>query len=97
MAALMSRPAPSVKRRRSRLADAGPRNGRGPERLRIARAQIGAHGRPRAGREEDGMSSSETTTDHDTIREWTEARGGRPSLVRTAGGKGKKNSDDILG
>ena len=27
--------------------------------------------------------SSETTTDHDRIREWTEARGGRPSVVRT--------------
>ena len=32
--------------------------------------------------------SSETTTDHDRIREWTEARGGRPSVVRTGGEHG---------
>ena len=32
--------------------------------------------------------SSETTTDHDRIREWTEARGGRPSVVRTKGEHG---------
>ncbi|MDB5591662.1 MAG: hypothetical protein JWR86_2187, partial [Enterovirga sp.] len=34
------------------------------------------------------MSSSQTTTDHETIRAWAEARGGRPSVVRTEGGKG---------
>lgn len=28
------------------------------------------------------MSSSKTTTDHDTIREWIEARGGIPTIVR---------------
>ena len=28
------------------------------------------------------------TTDHDTIRAWAEARGGRPSCVRGTGGKG---------
>jgi hypothetical protein len=28
------------------------------------------------------MASSETTTDHDTIRAWVEARGGRPAVVR---------------
>jgi hypothetical protein len=33
------------------------------------------------------MSSSDTTTDHDKIREWAEARGGHPSKVDT-GGKG---------
>ncbi len=27
------------------------------------------------------MSSGETTTDHDTIREWVEARGGVPATV----------------
>ena len=31
--------------------------------------------------------SSNTTTDHDTIRKWAEARGGRPATVQgTAGG-----------
>ena len=28
------------------------------------------------------MSSSETTTDHDTIREWIEKRGGTPTIVK---------------
>lgn len=28
------------------------------------------------------MSSSETTTDHDTIRKWIEDRGGIPTIVR---------------
>ena len=27
------------------------------------------------------MSTSDTTTDHDTIREWAEERGGRPATV----------------
>ena len=27
------------------------------------------------------MSSSETTTDHDVIRQWIEQRGGEPHLV----------------
>lgn len=31
------------------------------------------------------MSSSKTTVDHDTIREWAEARNGRPSVIRTKG------------
>ncbi|EAR53131.1 hypothetical protein OG2516_11726 [Oceanicola granulosus HTCC2516] len=31
------------------------------------------------------MSSSETTTDHDTIRKWAEDRGGRPSRVKQTG------------
>jgi hypothetical protein len=31
------------------------------------------------------MSSSDKTTDHDTIRKWVEARDGRPSVVRTKG------------
>jgi hypothetical protein len=29
------------------------------------------------------MSSSATTTDHDEIRNWAEARGGHPAMVRT--------------
>lgn len=29
------------------------------------------------------MSSAQTTTDHDVIRRWAEARKGRPSLIRT--------------
>jgi hypothetical protein len=33
------------------------------------------------------MSSATTTTDHDEIRKWAEARGGRPAMVKT-GGKG---------
>ncbi|SFV35508.1 hypothetical protein SAMN05216456_2165 [Devosia crocina] len=31
------------------------------------------------------MSSSNTTTDHDEIREWAEARDGHPSKVDTGG------------
>lgn len=42
------------------------------------------------------MSSSETTVDHDTIRNWAESRGGRPSVIRTSGGKGRKKSGGVL-
>lgn len=31
------------------------------------------------------MSSSQTTTDHDTIKRWAEARDGHPSVVETGG------------
>jgi hypothetical protein len=31
------------------------------------------------------MSSSSTTTDHDEIREWAEARDGHPAMVDTEG------------
>ena len=31
------------------------------------------------------MSTSETTTDHDTIRQWVEARGGHPARVKGRG------------
>lgn len=31
------------------------------------------------------MSESKTTTDHDTIRKWAEARDGHPALIRTKG------------
>ena len=34
------------------------------------------------------MSEAKTTTDHDEIRSWIEEREGRPSIVRTKGGKG---------
>ena len=33
------------------------------------------------------MSSSETTTDHDTIRKWIEARGGVPTVVKGTEGE----------
>jgi len=33
------------------------------------------------------MSEAQTTQDHDTIRKWAEARGGRPATVRGTGGK----------
>lgn len=33
------------------------------------------------------QSSSHTTTNHDEIRKWVEARGGRPACVKTTGGK----------
>jgi len=42
------------------------------------------------------MSSSGTTTDHEEIKAWAEQRGGRPSIVPTAGGKGKKKSGGVL-
>ena len=36
------------------------------------------------------MSSSETTTDPDVIRRWTESRNGRPAVVKgTEGGDGE--------
>ncbi|MBB3564558.1 hypothetical protein FHX06_005922 [Rhizobium sp. BK512] len=31
------------------------------------------------------MSSSDRTTDHQTIRDWVEERKGRPSVIRTKG------------
>ncbi len=34
------------------------------------------------------MAQTKTTTDHDTIREWAEAREGRPAAVRTTHRKG---------
>ena len=33
------------------------------------------------------MASAERTTDHDFIRKWAEARGGKPSAVKRTGGK----------
>ena len=35
------------------------------------------------------MSDAKKLTDHDRIREWAEARGGRPSAVRRTEGKGE--------
>jgi hypothetical protein len=34
------------------------------------------------------MAESKTTTDHDEIRRWVEARGGRPAAVRETGSDG---------
>jgi hypothetical protein len=34
------------------------------------------------------MSSSKTTTNHDEIRRWAEARGGKPAHVKSTGGQG---------
>jgi hypothetical protein len=33
------------------------------------------------------MSEAQTTTDHEAIRRWTEARGGRPAGVKGTGGR----------
>jgi hypothetical protein len=33
------------------------------------------------------MADSKTTTNHDEIRRWVEARGGRPAAVRETGGE----------
>jgi hypothetical protein len=38
------------------------------------------------------MSTSDTTTDHDTIRKWAEERGGRPATV-----KGTESGDEDAG
>jgi hypothetical protein len=38
------------------------------------------------------MSTSDTTTDHDTIRTWAEERGGRPATV-----KGTESGDEDAG
>lgn len=34
------------------------------------------------------MAEAKTTTDHKTIRQWAEERGGRPARVKDTGGKG---------
>ena len=34
------------------------------------------------------MTASKTTTDHDTIREWADARGGRPARAEGTGDTG---------
>ena len=33
-------------------------------------------------------TSSQQTTDHDTIKQWAQARGGKPATVRETGGVG---------
>ena len=33
------------------------------------------------------MSTSQTTTDHDVIRKWTESRNGRPAVVKDSEGR----------
>jgi hypothetical protein len=39
------------------------------------------------------MSEAKVTTDHETIRRWAEARGGRPTSVE---GTGKRNDPGLL-
>jgi hypothetical protein len=34
-----------------------------------------------------GKATAKTTVDHQTIREWAEARGGKPARVRTGNGR----------
>src|SRR5436305_14415334 len=34
------------------------------------------------------MAEAKITTDHNTIRKWAEARGGKPAVVRSTHGKG---------
>jgi glutathione synthase/RimK-type ligase-like ATP-grasp enzyme len=34
------------------------------------------------------MANAKVTTNHDEIRKWAEARGGRPAVVRSTHGKG---------
>src|SRR5688572_14903676 len=43
------------------------------------------HTRPREVAEGGVMSASKTTTDHDEIRRWAEARGGHPARVKRTG------------
>lgn len=42
---------------------------------------------PNVDEKEKEMSSSDTTTDHQAIQKWAEARDGRPAVIRS-GGKG---------
>jgi hypothetical protein len=35
------------------------------------------------------MSAANSTTDHDVIKQWTEARGGHPARVRATGDEGE--------
>lgn len=39
------------------------------------------------------MSSAEKITDHEKIREWAEARGGRPSVVKATHGEDSHGKD----
>src|SRR5690606_30602938 len=43
--------------------------------------------------EDSTMSSSDTTTNHETIQKWVEARDGRPSVIRTKGKGGMLRID----
>ena len=66
---------------KSKRSTGGKRGGRG----RGSRSSGGGGG-GRAGR---GRSAgSQTTTDHDQIRQWAEARGAKPACVRGTGGGG---------
>src|SRR6184192_3220662 len=46
------------------------------------------YSRRRSFRRFAAMAEAKKTTDHDEIRRWAEARGGRPAVVRSTHGKG---------
>src|SRR5712671_5962180 len=46
------------------------------------------YSRRRSFRRFAAMAEAKTTTDHDEIRKWAEARGGRPAVVRSTHDKG---------
>ena len=43
------------------------------------------------------MAGAKITTDHDEIRKWAEARGGRPATVRSTHGQGHGQGHDKSG
>jgi hypothetical protein len=47
-----------------------------------------AHGSGDPIGQESGMADSKQTTNHDEIRKWTEARGGKPAVVKPTHKKG---------
>jgi hypothetical protein len=53
-----------------------------------ARSGSRAGGAARARGSSRSKAGSQTTTDHEQIRQWAEARGGKPSCVRGTGGVG---------
>jgi hypothetical protein len=55
-----------------------------------ARSKSGGGSRGGGSGGRGGSAGSQTTTDHDQIRQWAEARGGKPACVRGTGG-----GDDI--
>ena len=69
---------------------------RGPARSSKTNPSAGSASRPGtprsrksgAGAPSRARSGSQTTTDHEQIRQWAEARGGKPSCVRGTGGVG---------
>jgi hypothetical protein len=61
--------------------------------LELLRSQAVPASKPKMGvpkiqeciEQEEQMSSSKTTTNHDEIRKWAEARDGHPAVIRTKG------------